>query len=40
MAELDPKTKLQFSHRGRAFATLIRALLPTLPCNLIAQTHR
>jgi XTP/dITP diphosphohydrolase len=29
MAELDPKTKLQFSHRGRAFAALLQELLPT-----------
>jgi XTP/dITP diphosphohydrolase len=27
MAELDPQTKLSFSHRGRAFATLLRRLL-------------
>jgi XTP/dITP diphosphohydrolase len=30
MAELDIKTKLSFSHRGRAFAALIKALLPHL----------
>jgi len=30
MAELDIKTKLSFSHRGRAFSTLILALLPQL----------
>jgi XTP/dITP diphosphohydrolase len=28
MAELDPPTKLSFSHRGRAFAALLSALLP------------
>jgi inosine/xanthosine triphosphate pyrophosphatase family protein len=28
MAELDPKVKLQFSHRGRAFAALLHELLP------------
>ena len=28
MAELDPATKLSFSHRGRAFAALLRQLLP------------
>ena len=27
MAELDPQTKLRFSHRGRAFAALLKALL-------------
>src|SRR5260370_8531210 len=30
MAELDIKTKLSFSHRGRAFAALLRALQPHL----------
>jgi XTP/dITP diphosphohydrolase len=30
MAELDIKTKLSFSHRGRAFAALLKALLPQL----------
>ena len=30
MAELDIKTKLAFSHRGRAFKALLRALLPHL----------
>ena len=30
MAELDPKTKLQFSHRGRAFAALLDELLAYL----------
>jgi XTP/dITP diphosphohydrolase len=30
MAELDMKTKLSFSHRGRAFAALLKALLPHL----------
>jgi XTP/dITP diphosphohydrolase len=30
MAELDIKTKLSFSHRGRAFAALLKALLPHL----------
>jgi XTP/dITP diphosphohydrolase len=30
MAELDIKTKLAFSHRGRAFAALLNALLPYL----------
>jgi XTP/dITP diphosphohydrolase len=30
MAELDIKTKLTFSHRGRAFAALLKALLPLL----------
>jgi XTP/dITP diphosphohydrolase len=29
MAELDPKTKLRFSHRGRAFAALLADLQPT-----------
>jgi XTP/dITP diphosphohydrolase len=33
MAELDATTKLTFSHRGRAFATLLHSLLPIL------QTH-
>jgi XTP/dITP diphosphohydrolase len=28
MAELDIQTKLTFSHRGRAFAALLKALLP------------
>ena len=28
MAELDATTKLSFSHRGRAFASLLNALLP------------
>ena len=27
MAELDPQTKLRFSHRGRAFAALLKTLL-------------
>jgi XTP/dITP diphosphohydrolase len=31
MAELDIKTKLSFSHRGRAFTALLGALLPTEP---------
>jgi inosine/xanthosine triphosphate pyrophosphatase family protein len=31
MAELDIKTKLTFSHRGRAFAALLRALQLRLP---------
>jgi XTP/dITP diphosphohydrolase len=31
MAELDIKTKLAFSHRGRAFAALLDALLSTEP---------
>ena len=30
MAELDIQTKLSFSHRGRAFAALLRALQPHL----------
>ena len=30
MAELDTQTKLTFSHRGRAFAALLHALLPHL----------
>jgi len=30
MAELDINTKLTFSHRGRAFAALLKALLPHL----------
>jgi len=30
MAELDIQTKLAFSHRGRAFAALLKALLPHL----------
>ena len=30
MAELDIKTKLTFSHRGRAFAALLKALFPHL----------
>jgi XTP/dITP diphosphohydrolase len=30
MAELDIQTKLSFSHRGRAFAALLKALLPQL----------
>jgi XTP/dITP diphosphohydrolase len=30
MAELDIKTKLNFSHRGRAFAALLQALPPQL----------
>jgi XTP/dITP diphosphohydrolase len=30
MAELDVQTKLTFSHRGRAFAALLKALLPQL----------
>jgi XTP/dITP diphosphohydrolase len=29
MGELDPKTKLRFSHRGRAFAALLAHLQPT-----------
>jgi XTP/dITP diphosphohydrolase len=29
MAELDPKTKLRFSHRGRALAALLAHLQPT-----------
>jgi XTP/dITP diphosphohydrolase len=28
MAELDPQTKLSFSHRGRAFVALLSTLLP------------
>jgi XTP/dITP diphosphohydrolase len=31
MAELDIETKLRFSHRGRAFAALLDALLPRNP---------
>jgi XTP/dITP diphosphohydrolase len=31
MAELAPQTKLQFSHRGRAFAALLQSLLPPRP---------
>ncbi len=30
MAELDIRTKLSFSHRSRAFATLLKSLLPHL----------
>jgi XTP/dITP diphosphohydrolase len=30
MAELDIQTKLTFSHRGRAFAALLQALLPQI----------
>ncbi len=30
MAELDIQTKLAFSHRGRAFAALLKALTPYL----------
>ena len=30
MAELDIKTKLTFSHRGRAFTALLHALQPHL----------
>jgi XTP/dITP diphosphohydrolase len=30
MAELDIKTKLSFSHRGRAFAALLRLLIPQI----------
>jgi XTP/dITP diphosphohydrolase len=30
MAELDIETKLTFSHRGRAFAAILKALLPQL----------
>jgi XTP/dITP diphosphohydrolase len=30
MAELDIETKLSFSHRGRAFAALLRLLLPQI----------
>jgi XTP/dITP diphosphohydrolase len=30
MAELDPQTKLSFSHRGRAFAALLLLLLPQI----------
>ncbi len=30
MAELDIQTKLTFSHRGRAFAELLKALMPQL----------
>jgi XTP/dITP diphosphohydrolase len=33
MAELDIETKLTFSHRGRAFAALLRALAPYLEPN-------
>jgi XTP/dITP diphosphohydrolase len=35
MAELDIKTKLTFSHRGRAFAALLKALLPHLQLTQI-----
>jgi inosine/xanthosine triphosphate pyrophosphatase family protein len=31
MAELDPQTKLSFSHRGRAFKALLDALKPHIP---------
>ncbi len=31
MAELDPATKLSFSHRGRAFKALLDALKPHIP---------
>jgi XTP/dITP diphosphohydrolase len=31
MAELDPQTKLSFSHRGRAFASLLHALADFVP---------
>jgi XTP/dITP diphosphohydrolase len=30
MAELDPQTKLSFSHRGRAFTALLGVLLPQI----------
>jgi XTP/dITP diphosphohydrolase len=33
MAELDPKTKLRFSHRGRAFAALLQTLLAISPTS-------
>jgi XTP/dITP diphosphohydrolase len=39
MAELDPQTKLRFSHRGRAFAALLKALLQPGQ-QIIAQTKR
>ena len=35
MAELDIETKLTFSHRGRAFAALLKALLPHLQLTQI-----
>jgi XTP/dITP diphosphohydrolase len=35
MAELDIQTKLTFSHRGRAFAALLSALLPQLQLSRI-----
>jgi XTP/dITP diphosphohydrolase len=39
MAELDIKTKLTFSHRGRAFAALLKALLPQLqPSRIQSQS--
>ena len=37
MAELDIETKLTFSHRGRAFAALLRALQPGLKPSQIQQ---
>jgi XTP/dITP diphosphohydrolase len=39
MAELDIKTKLTFSHRGRAFAALLHALQPHLAQLRIADTE-
>jgi XTP/dITP diphosphohydrolase len=39
MAELDIQTKLTFSHRGRAFAALLAALLPQLqPSRIQSQS--
>jgi XTP/dITP diphosphohydrolase len=39
MAELDIQTKLTFSHRGRAFAALLKALLPQLqPSRIQSQS--
>jgi XTP/dITP diphosphohydrolase len=38
MAELDIKTKLTFSHRGRAFAALLKALLPHLQSSQIQSS--
>jgi XTP/dITP diphosphohydrolase len=38
MAELDAKTKLAFSHRGRAFTALLMALVPHLQTQQIQST--
>ena len=39
MAELNVQTKLTFSHRGRAFAALLQALLPQLqPSRIQSQS--